>query len=161
MTLASQVKNGMYTIRARAMRTFCALRSRPGKRKVIIFDPSLIAYQGHHAEFARILKAELAASFEVRFYAHRKAATRLLAELPADPVCWDPIYVPPGDFRSTYCRVSSSLCASLRRIRAPDLGRTTIMLIHTLTVYQLGGLARWYASLPASLRPKLDRKSVV
>ena len=154
--LASKMEYMVYALRARAMRPIARMRTSPGNNNsFIVLDPALIGYNGHHAEFARLLKAELGSSSSLAFYANFKADSALLLELRAQPVFWDSGYAFGGDFPEIYRSLSRSFSASLSRIHASAISRSTCVLIHTTTVYHLGGLAQWYASLPEKLRPRI------
>ena len=77
-----------YIARREALRIWSRLSRRTeGKRTLTIFDPSLIAFRGHHWEFAQLIKQQCALSFDVRFYANFRAKTKLLLSLPAQPIC--------------------------------------------------------------------------
>lgn len=142
-------------VRAELTRSPGLLRSRSAKTTLIVFDPALQGYNGHHLEFARLIKAELASTFDLKFYANCWAAIQIVAELPAYPICRDSIYVPSGDFQTINAQQRDSLSASLRKIDLGQLTERAIVLMHTLTVYQLDGLAEWFAALPSAHRPKL------
>jgi glycosyltransferase involved in cell wall biosynthesis len=163
MSLIGRVKQSykirklILLLRARAFRALPRPRSLATKRTVVVFDPALHGYNGHHAEFARLLREGLRPSSEVRFYANYSAETKLLWELRADPVCPESIYLPSGESEfGTTCRHHSDLLLdSLNCIRRSQLDPENILVMHTLTVYQLPGLARWYAKLRAGSRPKV------
>jgi len=146
-----------YTFRARAetVRLFDRMRRSSTRDTLIVFDPALQGFDGHHLEIARLIKSELSAAYNIKFYANLRAATRIVAGLPALPICYDSIYPPPGDFQVNYEQGRTSLIASLRKIDLRDLTPRTIFYMHTLTVYQLGGLAEWFAGLSPGHRPKL------
>jgi len=133
------------------------LRRYSSKPKLIVFDPGLLSYHGHHLEFARLIKAQLTAVFDVIFYVNIGASTRILAELPAQPICRLSIYPPPGIFHfdSFHALQRIALVEALRKIDLRELNPATIFVMHTLTVHQLSGLAEWFASLPPAHRPKL------
>src|SRR5665213_1349184 len=141
--------------RAAAARSLGQLSRRTTKDRLIVFDPALLGYSGHHLEFARLLKIGLASSFDVKFYANFRAATRIIAELPAQPICYNSVYPGSGDFQTINADARTSLVASLRKVDMHELTPRTIFLMHTLTVYQLTGLAEWFVSLPPAHRPKL------
>jgi glycosyl transferase family 1 len=143
--------------RAEVVRCSTRLRGRSTKTKLIIFDPALLGYHGHHLEFARLIKAELGSVFDVKFYVNLEAPNRILAELPARPLCRYSIYPPAGnfDFQSFKALQETALITALRRIDLRELTPATVFVMHTLTVYQLSGLAEWFTALPPAHRPKL------
>ncbi len=130
-------------------------RRRSGKDMLIVFDPGLIGFAGHHLELARLIKAELSAEFDVRFYANFEAANRIITELPAQPACSGSLYVHSKDFRVANEEQRASLTLSLRKIDLRQLTPKTTFVMHTVTVYQLTGLADWFTALPPAHRPKL------
>jgi glycosyltransferase involved in cell wall biosynthesis len=132
-----------------------AITRRSAKSTLIVFDPALQGYSGHHLEFARLIKSQLSSAFDVKFYCNFWAPTEIVAELPARPVCRDSIYPQPGDFQTINAQQCESLLGSLRKVDLRELTPRTIFVIHTLTVYQLGGLAEWFAALPSAHRPRL------
>ena len=138
-----------YRLRARAeaVRWLERSRRRSGKDMLIVFDPGLIGFAGHHLELARLIKAELSAEFDVRFYANFEAANRIITELPAQPACGS-LYVHSKDFRVANEEQRASLTLSLRKIDLRQLTPKTTFVMHTVTVYQLTGLADWFTALP-------------
>ena len=82
---------------------WCRLRRNRKKKALTVLDPSLRAFNGHHMEFAKIIKEECLSSFDVRFYANFEAETKILLSLPAQPICLYGIYPPPErDFDENY-----------------------------------------------------------
>ena len=80
-----------YTFRARAetVRLFDRMRRSSTRDTLIVFDPALQGFDGHHLEIARLIKSELSAAYNIKFYANLRAATRIVAGLPALPICYD------------------------------------------------------------------------
>lgn len=152
---AAQLRKNLYALRARAFRAAGRLTAHGDGRRFIIPDPSLIGYHGHHAEFARLLKAELGRSSRVTFYANFKAKTPLLLELMAQPVFWDSDYVTSGNFPALYPALRDSIAESFGRIPEASVDPAAWIVMHTATIYQLGGLARWYAGLAPDRRPRV------
>lgn len=144
-----------YVARREALRAWCRLSRTRGKRILTVFDPSLKAFSGHHMEFARIIKEELRSKLSVRFYANFYAETKVALSLPASPICYEGIYPPDGDFESVYRASTASTIAALKKMDSTDVGPDAILIMHTVTLYQLGGLAQWFSALPTSWRPKL------
>jgi glycosyltransferase involved in cell wall biosynthesis len=122
---------------------------------MIVFDPSLGWYNGHHFEFARSLMDGFGSTYDVNLYINYQAVTRLVIELRALPTCHLDIYYPVGEFDANYNRYTRSTVDSLATIQPEHLGAETIMIIHTATVYQLIGLVEWLSNLSVELRPKL------
>lgn len=106
-------------------------------------------------EFARIIKQECQSRFDIRFYANFRAATKIILSLPAQPICDEGIYVPLGDFDDTYRTMTASTISDLNRVDSRDVGPNSIFVMHTVTLYQLGGLVQWFSALPRSRRPVL------
>jgi hypothetical protein len=130
--------------------------SRTKKRRILtVFDPSLRAFNGHHMEWARMIKEECQSRFDVRFYANLRAKNKILLSLPAQPICHDGIYPPHSDFDDNYRTMTAATIDALNRIHSRDAGSEAILIMHTLTLYQLGGLAQWLSTLPNFRRPKL------
>ncbi|MGA8728195.1 MAG: hypothetical protein WB608_05535, partial [Terracidiphilus sp.] len=145
-----------YTLRARAeaIRALERLRRRSTKERLIVFDPALMGFSGHHIELARIIKTGLSAAFDVRLYANFEAANRIVAELRAQPICHGTLYVQSDDFRAANEQQRLFLTSALRKIDLSLLSPRTIFVMHTVTIYQLAGLAEWYSGLPPAHRPK-------
>jgi glycosyltransferase involved in cell wall biosynthesis len=127
------------------------------KARAVIFDPALREYQGHHLEFARLLRTELAKTFVTSGYVHFRARTGIITALRAQPVCFGSTYVEssPTDFDAIYCAETRDMLKSLQNVKRSDLGPNSIFILHTLTAFQLEGLAHWYTALDSIDRPKL------
>jgi hypothetical protein len=106
-------------------------------------------------EFARIIKEECAPMFDVRFYANFRAEMKVVLSLPAQPICHDGIYPPAGDFENIYRTLTASTVGALKKINSGDADSEAILIMHTVSLYQLGGIARWFSTLPPSRRPRL------
>jgi glycosyltransferase involved in cell wall biosynthesis len=145
----------LYLARREILRLSPPLPRRPGRRAFVVFDPSLIAFHGHHFEFAQLMKDELQSSFDVRFYCNLRAPLKIVRSLLAKPICDVGIYPVVEDFDETYRNNTASMVRALKRIDSDVLNRDTIFVVHTLTLYQLGGLSHWLATLPESRRPIL------
>jgi glycosyltransferase involved in cell wall biosynthesis len=126
-----------------------------GKDKLLILDPVLKGYNGHHAEFANLLKAILEARFDVGIYCSLTARTPLIIRLKAQPIFWDTYGRDVGNFDSAYAERTRLLVDSLKRIDPRDLDHTTIAVMHTTTIFQLGALAEWFGGLPKARRPRI------
>lgn len=143
--------------RARALRWLVRLRSSSAKSKLVLLEPTLIESDGHQAEAARFFEAELGPEFDVRVYANFSVRSRLAIQLGAQPVFYDDFYVmdEAADFDSLYRSKSESMLKALRNINLRDLNPSTIIVIYTATMPQLGGLAQWFAELASAHRPKI------
>jgi glycosyltransferase involved in cell wall biosynthesis len=106
-------------------------------------------------DLARLLVDEYGSKYDVKFYIDYLADTRVVIELCALPTCHGSIYHPVGEFDALCKNFTLSTIRSLNTISPEDLNADTIMIVHTLTVFQLGGLAEWFSNLPAGRRPKL------
>jgi len=154
--LADRAMYFSYAARAKAIRRFANVRLRGGRKKVVILDPGLIDYYGHHAEFAALLKSTLQSQYDVRIYANFRARVGLLMRMSAEPVFYDDLY-PPGNgqhFDVVYGDMTRTLTAALTKVSTQDLSPSTHVIMHTATIFQLGSLADWYSALPEP-RPKL------
>ncbi|HWB30575.1 MAG TPA: glycosyltransferase [Vicinamibacterales bacterium] len=148
----------LHAARSRLVRSLAPLWPAPKRPPVVVLDPGLVARFGHHKEFAAMIRAELGRDHRVVIYTNLYAATGVLAELQARPVFYDDVYIPAyetRDFAELYAAMSDALVAGLGHLSPADLGPDVLAIMHTATVFQIGGLARWYASLPAAQRPKL------
>jgi hypothetical protein len=154
-TIFERLRHFAYVARREALRAWCRLTNSEAKTILTVFDPALRAYNGHHMEFARIIKEELRPKYSVRFYANFYAATKVALSLPASPICYESIYRSGDDFESAYRTSTASTIAALKKMDRSDIGPDAILIMHTVTTYQLGGVAHWFSSLPSSLRPKL------
>jgi len=144
-----------YAARREAMRIWLPHLRNEEKQPLTVFDPSLYAFNGHHMEFAQMIKEECGSEFDVSFYGNFQAETKVVWSLPAQPICHNGIYPPPGDFDDLYKTLTASTIKALNRIDRRDAGPDAILIMHTVTVYQLGGLAEWFSTLPKPRRPKL------
>jgi glycosyltransferase involved in cell wall biosynthesis len=140
-----------FSARSKAVRSLERLRPRSNKIKLIVFDPALIGFAGHHLEWARMIKSGLSETFDVKFFINFWAASKIVAELRAQPTCFGGYYPQSGDF----AEAKRDMLASLGRIDYRDLTPETIFLLHTLTVYHLEGLSDWFNEIPAKHRPRL------
>jgi glycosyltransferase involved in cell wall biosynthesis len=148
----------LHAARSRLVRSLVPLWPAPKRPPVVVLDPGLVARFGHHKEFAAMIRAELGRDHRVVIYTNLYTATGVLAELQARPVFYDDVYIPAHetrDFAELYGAMSDALVAGLGHLSPSDLGPDALAIMHTATVFQIGGLARWYASLPAAQRPKL------
>ena len=112
-------------VRAGSIRSPGRSRPRSAKATLIVFDPALQGYNGHHLEFARLIKAELASTFNLKFYANCWAAIQIIAELPAYPICRDSIYPPSGDFQTNQCTTARVFISFTSKDRLGSTNRTT------------------------------------
>jgi glycosyltransferase involved in cell wall biosynthesis len=146
----------VYALRREALRVWRRFPRNDKKQRLIVFDPSLQAFSGHHMEFAQIIKEECQTKFDVRFYANFEADTKVLLTLPAAPICHYGIYPPSeSEFEKVNGVLTASTADALARIDKSDTDSEALLILHTATVFQLGGLAKWYLALPKSRRPKL------
>lgn len=155
----------IYVARREVLRMWSRLLRTEGKRVLTVFDPSLDAFHGHHWEFAQIIKEACGSKFDVRFYASLRAKLKLLLSLPAQPICDTGVYpLPLGNFDDTpplinfddtYLSTTAATIRALNMIDSRDVGPEAILIMHTVTVYQLGALAQWFSALPRFGRPKL------
>ena len=143
-------------LRRDAFRTWCRVLRNRKKNVLTVFDPSLRGFYGHHMEFGQIIKEECRSSYDVRFYANFEAETKVLLSLPAQPICYHGIYPPPGhQFEESYRILTASTIGALEKIDRGDIGSEALLVMHTVTLFQLGGLAQWFSTLPVSERPKM------
>jgi glycosyltransferase involved in cell wall biosynthesis len=134
--------------RAFALILFARLQSSSVRSKVIVLDPALIDSSGHHAEFAHILTAGLAPRYSVALYSNFSIGTRLAIGLRAQPIFHESFYGMDWTQEFPWGK-------ELAKVNFDDLSPSTIVVVHTATVPQLGGLCRWFAALPDERRPKL------
>ena len=129
--------------------------SAPTKSKLILLDPALMEYGGHHAEFARFLRAELASKFDVSVYSNLMIRAALMTEVEAQAIFPHNFYEEMEDFGPLYQARIEAMAKALRGVDLGDLDPRTIIMLHTATVPQLLGLADWVAGLPVPHRPKV------
>jgi hypothetical protein len=146
-----------YAVRRAAARMWSRRSRKAGKRILTVFDPSLKTFRGHHWEFARIIKEGCESEFDVRFYGNFRALTKIILSLPAQPVCtyYDGIYAPPGNFDDNYRKMTEVTIGALNMIESRDMTPDSLLIMHTVTLYQLEALAQWFSAIPNSARPKL------
>jgi len=155
--LRERAKYYGYAARARVLRQISGLAAASGKRKVLILDPGLIGYFGHHAELTQILKSTLSPRFDVRVYANFRVDGQLALQLGAHPIFYETIYPPRSDqdFRSVNTAMTRSLVSGLGQIDTEDLSPTALAVMHTAMIFQLDALAEWISKLPVDRRPTL------
>lgn len=144
-----------YVARREALGIWSRCSRAEGKRTLTVFDPSLIGFQGHHWEFAQIIKEAFKSKFDVKFYSNLHAKTRILLSLPAQPICDEGIYPALGNFDDIYRSMTEATIRDLNRIHGCDIGPDAILIMHTATLFQLGALAQWFSALSTSERPRL------
>jgi hypothetical protein len=144
-----------YVARREAVRMWSQRSRTEGKRILTVFDPSLISFRGHHWEFAQIIKEGCGSKFDVKFYAHFRARTKIIMSLPAQPICHDDVYAPLGNFDDIYRTKTEATISALNMIGRRNVGPDAFLIMHTVTLYELGALAQWFSALPRSERPKL------
>jgi glycosyltransferase involved in cell wall biosynthesis len=144
-----RVFSGIYTV--------SEYRKDPHRTKAIIFDPGLRASDGHHLEHAQLMAAELSKTFTVSIYGNFWAQTRIIVPLRARPVCYASLYSKSTheNFDLVYRDATQEIARDLSEVRSGDLIPSSIFIIHTITAFQLEGLANWYKALASRNRPKL------
>ena len=125
------------------------------KKVLTVFDPALKGFHGHHFEYARAIKEQCEPAYDVRFYSNFRASTKLILSLHAQPVCEESTYPPPGNFEDVYRRTTRFTVEALNRIDRRDLGPDAALVMHTVSLFQLGGLVEWLLALPTTERPRL------
>jgi len=126
--------------------------------RVHVFDPGLDSLKGHHANYDRTLtRAFDALGLPTTIYAY---AT------PSDPRAWANIRVEPFFFWSSYYRLLPTdsphrlrdagwvFYLQLARLDPAAFAPDDILLFHSLTAEQLGGIGRWIAEWPSERRPR-------
>jgi glycosyltransferase involved in cell wall biosynthesis len=132
-------------------------KSRDDSLRLIVLDPSLSTPGGHHFEFATLLRSHLAATHKLTFYGNTATNPFAAATINVRPTFRDPVYPDAAGvpFSPLYRAMTQSMTRALASVDSADLRVTTIAVSHTTTIFQLGALAQWYASLSAPRRPKL------
>ena len=152
-----------YYLYALRKRVFCWIysasqfRNDSYKTKAIIFDPELQTCEGHHLEHAQLLTAELSKTLTVSTYANFWARTRIIVPLRARPVCYASLYPQSTheNFDLVYRGATQAIVQDLSEVRSCELTPSSIFIMHTITAFQLEGLANWYTALASANRPKL------
>src|SRR5690348_11524202 len=154
--IASAIKLRLIRARARSIRVLMSPDRSTGKTRLIILDPGLVAFAGHHFEWNQFMKRELGADFDVTVYANIRARRGVIARLDARPIFEDGTYPEyrGRDFHTVHRAMTRGMVESLRKIDQPQLNMGTVAVMHTLTVFQLNGIAEWYLALPPEMRPK-------
>jgi len=144
-------------LRSRVMLSVGARLPAPRKPKLVVLDPELVATNGHYAEILQMIASEVGGNCRLIVYSNLLISNRLLARFLARPIFHDTLsYQREGtNFDEMFNSASRALAQDLRKIEPSTLGNETICVMHSATIFQLGGLARWYEALPASLRPRL------
>jgi glycosyltransferase involved in cell wall biosynthesis len=130
---------------------------RPKKPRIVVLDPALKDFHGHHAEFARILLTELGTKYDVQICCNFRAQNIIVYQLRAQPIFYDSIYnLETIDDLNTFLAAKTRyFFEAIQRIRPTEVDSRTVILMHTLTIFQLGGLYQWLRTLPATQRPKI------
>jgi glycosyltransferase involved in cell wall biosynthesis len=155
--VASAIKLPLIRLRANGIRLLKPLDRGTGKARLIILDPGLVAFAGHHFEWNSFIRRELRAHFDVSLYANIRVRRRVIGLLDARPIFEDGTYPKYGerDFRAVHNAMTRGIVDSLRKIHQSHLSANSVALMHTLTVFQLTGIAEWYLGLSIPQRPKL------
>ena len=126
--------------------------------RIHVVDPGLDSLKGHHANYDRALTESFAAlQLPTTIYSY---AT------PSDPRAWDRLSIEPLFFWSSYYRLLPPespnrlrdsgwiFYLQLARLDRSAIAPDDIVLFHSLSAEQLGGLARWIAEWPDKTRPR-------
>jgi len=128
----------------------------PGSRRLLIVDPFFVHTVGHHSNlnqgFDRFLRAQ---GWSVKILGNRYANRHALRAVRAHGLIRSPAYDNFQPILGSFLERSGDLYADLRLLDFIAHSRDNVVLFHTLTVFELGGIARWYEGLPSATRPHL------
>lgn len=150
------VRRRLYSLRSHVVRSLDSTVSKKGP-KLLLVDPGLKDFYGHHFEFTNLIRSELQDDFSVKVYSHHDVTMPVFARLMTRPIFDDGPHrgYAAGEFGEAYRAMTSSIALGLSRVPERDLNTNTVVAMHTVTGFQLGGLARWYTNLHRENRPKL------
>jgi hypothetical protein len=126
--------------------------------KVLLLDPKLLNPRGHHFHTDLAIYEECTArDIPIEILGNRKVAPGILARLPVRPLFSATTYpscARPRDLRSECANANRVVEQDLKEGCDAALGPEDAVLVPSARDSFLGGIFRWYSTLP-------DRKSVV
>lgn len=128
----------------------------PGSRRLLIIDPFFVNTLGHNFNFNRGLGHFLRAQgWSVKIIGNRHADRYALRRVRAHGLIRSPCFGNYPQTLASFLERNEDMRSDLRLLDFIAHRPDNVVLIHTLTVFELGGIARWYSELPATTRPHL------
>jgi glycosyltransferase involved in cell wall biosynthesis len=147
------VRRTLITI-ARMAPHFGLVVKRP--RRFFVFDPFLISAGSHNFNFDLGFREALERKgWSVTILANRYASDGVIADAKAHRLFVSTAYLEFTPFFEAFSRRNGDFYRDLRLFDFANFSPDNIVLVHTITAFELFGLARWYQELPESSRPRL------
>ena len=125
-------------------------------RRFLILDPFLTSPVSHNLNFDLGFRAALESkAWSVTVLANRYAYDRVIREAKAHRLFASPGYVDFSPFNEMFQLRNGDFHRDMCRFNFARFGADNIILLHTITAFELFGLARWYRDLPEDNRPCL------
>ena len=125
-------------------------------RRFLILDPFLTSAVSHNLNFDLGFRTALEGKgWSVTILANRYAYDGVVNEAKAHRLFASPGYAEFSPFFEAFQLRNGDFYRDIRLFNFADLGADNIVLVHTITVFELFGLARWYRELPKNRRPRL------
>jgi glycosyltransferase involved in cell wall biosynthesis len=126
------------------------------QNRAFILDPFFTGTVGHHLNFNLGLKKVLAdRGWSVTILANRYASRAAIKGSGAHRLLTSPGYITFQPFADALFRRNADFYRSLRLLNLTAFGPENLVIVHTITLFELQALARWYGELPAETRPRL------
>lgn len=126
------------------------------KRRFLILDPFLTSPVSHNLNFDLGFRTALESKgWSVTILANRYAYDEVISEAKAHRLFASAGYVEFSPFFEAFQRRNGDFYRDLRLFNFASFGADNVVLVHTITVFELFGLARWYQELPKNKRPRL------
>lgn len=126
------------------------------KRRFLIFDPFLTSPVSHNLNFDLGFRSVLESrGWRVTILANRYAYDEVVREAKAHRLFASSGYGDFSPFFDAFQRRNGDFYRDIRLFNFANFGVDNVVLVHTITVFELFGLARWYRELPKTRRPRL------
>ena len=125
-------------------------------RRVLILDPFLTNSLSHNLNFdLGFGEAFKRRGWTVRVLANRYADSMVISEGETYRFFSSEAYTGFTPYFDSFWWRNANFYADLRSLRFARFDIDNICLLHTITVFELFGLAQWYEELPGNGRPRL------
>lgn len=126
------------------------------RRRFLILDPFLTSPVSHNLNFNLGFRAALESQgWSVTVLTNRYAYDGVVKEAKAHRLFASAGYAEFSPFFDALQRRNGDFYRDIRLFNFASFGEDNVVLVHTITVFELLGLARWYQELPRNNRPRL------
>jgi glycosyltransferase involved in cell wall biosynthesis len=125
-------------------------------RRFFILDPFLTSHISHNLNMDLGFRDALERKgWSVTILANRYASDEVVAEVKAHRLFASTAYGEFSPFFEAFSRRNGDFYRDLRLFDFASFGPDNVVLVHTVTAFELFGLARWYQEIPKHNRPRL------